>query len=150
MKPRRHIGRSTRICFSRLIGVSTRTAQRHPRKMGTYRSSDLASAKGRPSGRPFLSKECLTVPCPHFELTFRRSDCIASSRACINLTFGSTIESAARTMTRVPSFIICLQHSPNSENTQSCFGILRRRVSGVSCELGNFGRNASRLIIRGS
>ena len=38
-------------------------------------------------------------PSLHFELTLRRSDCMASSRACINLTSGSTNESAARTMT---------------------------------------------------
>ncbi len=45
----------------------------------------------------------------HFELALRRSDCMASSRACINLTSGSTNESAARTMTlsfvRIPWFV---------------------------------------------
>jgi hypothetical protein len=45
----------------------------------------------------------------HFELALRRSDCMASSRACINLTSDSTNESAARTMTlsfvRMPWFV---------------------------------------------
>jgi hypothetical protein len=45
----------------------------------------------------------------HFELALRRSDCMASSRACMNLTSDSTNESAARTMTlsfvRMPWFV---------------------------------------------